>query len=205
MTVWLKVSKWFKPLPLIHYAAVIFMVGQSMGISRGKNDLRYPRILFYTDLNYSLQLASSYDRYSCRHINRPLLIIHSATIDFELTLTEYVHYEPTQKVILDATFHRNITLVSGYSYEINCNHKMGGFRGETNIWFHFNGMPVTLPNTTATLASVYAVEVDINNWKLVLQEFREIDSGVYTCRGPTSSVSLDIKPGIRIQPHCTGN
>ena len=110
-------------------------------------------------------------------------------LDFELTLTET---QSTQEVSLDVKIHRSITLVPGYSYEINCNYKMGGFRGEQNIWFHFNDTPVLVQNTTATLVAVYAIEVDINNWKLVLQQFRETDSGVYTCRGASSSVSLDI-------------
>ena len=75
---------------------------------------------------------------------------------------------------------------------------MGGFRGEQNIWFHFNDTPVLVQNTTATLVAVYAMEVDRNNWKLVLQQFRETDSGVYICRGASSSVSLGIRPGIKL-------
>ena len=77
---------------------------------------------------------------------------------------------------------------------------MGGFSGEQNIWFHFNDTPVLVqqqPPDTATPVNVYATEVDANNWKLVLQQFRERDSGVYICRGASSRVSLDIRPGIK--------
>ena len=38
-------------------------------------------------------------------------------VDLVLTLTES---QPTQEVPLDVKFHRNITLVPGHSYEINC-------------------------------------------------------------------------------------
>ena len=119
-------------------------------------------------------------------------------VDLVLTLTES---QPTQEVPLDVKFHRNITLVPGHSYEINCNHKMGGFGGQSNVtvWFHFNDTPVqqllaTPVNMSVTV--VHAIEVDKNNWKLVLQPFQETDSGVYTCRAASSSVSLDIRPGI---------
>ena len=85
-----------------------------------------------------------------------------------------------QKVPLTVNVQRNITLVPGYSYEVNCNHEMGGFRGKRNIWFHFNDTPVTVQEqlSNTTLVNVYAMEMDTNNWKLVLQPFQESDSGV---------------------------
>ena len=114
-------------------------------------------------------------------------------VDLVLTLTES---QPTQEVPLDVKFHRNITLVPGHSYEINCNHKMGGFGGQSSVWFHFNDTPVQqLLATPVNMSVVHAMEVDINNWKLILKQFQETDSGVYTCRGASSSVSLDIRPG----------
>ena len=71
----------------------------------------------------------------------------------------------------------------------------------SNVWLHSNGTPVEQVNSSTpavNMSVVYAMEVDINNWKLVLQQFREIDSGMYTCRGASSSVSLDIRSGIYI-------
>ena len=124
-------------------------------------------------------------------------------LDLQLTLIDH-NSQPMQTVPLTVNVQRNITLVPGYSYEINCNHKnlMGRFRGKQDIWIHFNGTPVTvlvqeqLSNTT--LVNVYAMEVDTNNWKLVFQSFQGSNSGVYTCRdGASSSVSLDIRPGIK--------
>ena len=121
-------------------------------------------------------------------------------LDLQLTLIDH-NSQPMQKVPLTVNVRRNITLVHEYSYEVNCNH-MGGFRGKQDIWIHFNGTPVTvlvqeqLSNTT--LVNVYAMEVDTNNWNLVFQPFQGSDSGVYTCRdGASSSVSLDIRPGIK--------
>ena len=127
-------------------------------------------------------------------------------VDLELTLTDH-DTQPTQKVFLDVKFHRNITLVPGHSYEINCNSRMGGFGDQSNVWFHFNDTrtPVQwqLANP-ADISVVYATKVNINNWKLVLQQFQAADSGVYTCRGPSNSVSLDIRPGI-VKPTVTVN
>ena len=120
-------------------------------------------------------------------------------LDLQLTLSDH-QSQPTQEVSLNVDVRRNITLVPGYSYEVNCNHEMGGFRGEKDIWFHFNDTPVTVQEqlSNTTLVNVYAVEVDTNNWRLVFQPFEESDSGVYTCRdGASSSVSLDIRPGIK--------
>ena len=122
-------------------------------------------------------------------------------LDLQLTLIDH-NSQPMQKVPLTVNIRRNITLVPGCSYEVNCNHKnlMGGliFTG----WFHFNDTPVTVLDqkqlSNTTLVNIYAMEVDTNNWKLVFQPFQGSDSGVYTCRdGATSNVSLDIRPGIK--------
>ena len=95
-------------------------------------------------------------------------------VDLVLTLTES---QPTHEVSIDVNFHRNITLVPGHSYEINCNHKIGGFGGQSNVWFHFNDTPVQdVTATPVNMSVVHAMEVDKNSWILVLQPFRETDS-----------------------------
>ena len=175
----IEVSKWIVTLIVIN-----FVVSQSTTIQRGKN---------LTDLIRQL-IASWW---------MPIIVvIMPLHVDLQLTLTEH-DSQPTQKVFLDVSkFHRNITLVPGHSYEINCNNRMGGFGDQSNVWFHqFNNTQARLLATPINISSVvYAMKVDINNWKLVLQQFREANSGVYTCRGPSNNVSLDIRPGI-VKPH----
>ena len=126
-------------------------------------------------------------------------------LDLQLTLIELESEQMLlQKIVpLNVLSQiRNITLVSGNSYEINCNHLRGGFGEARNIWF-FNDTPVIvqqeLPNTARStpLNNVHAIKVDINNWKLVLQRLQAMNSGVYSCRGHNSSVSLDIRPGMK--------
>jgi hypothetical protein len=137
------------------------------------------------------------------HCTLPLNYFSLPILDLQLTLIDH-NFQPTQRVPLKVNIRRNITLVPGYFYEVNCNPEMGGFGGRNDTWFHFNDTPVQQLSDTATPVNVYAMKVDTNNWKLVLKPFQETNSGVYTCRGgDSSSVSLDIRPGIYKTTGCT--
>ena len=95
---------------------------------------------------------------------------------------------------------RNITLVPGRSYEINCNHE-GGFGGARNVWFYSNDTPVSIQDEITSMpinvAFVFSVMTNNNDWKLVLHNYRETDGGGYICRGANSRLSLAIASGKR--------
>ena len=94
---------------------------------------------------------------------------------------------------------RDINLVPGRSYVINCNGE-GGFGGSSEVWF-FNGTLVTDQTgemVDPATASVYTIMVDGNNWRVVLQMFGESNTGRYTCRGTNSNVTLVIGTGTLI-------
>ena len=90
-------------------------------------------------------------------------------------------------------FRRNITLVQGRSYEINCNRE-GGFGSATNVWFHANDMPVHQAGTL-DISLIYTVKINNNDWKLVLNKFNESTVDMYTCRGENGHVTLAITLG----------
>ena len=90
-------------------------------------------------------------------------------------------------------FRRNITLVHGRSYEINCNRE-GGFGSATNVWFHANDMPVHQAGTF-DVPLIHTVKVNNNDWKLVLNDLNESAVDEYTCRGKNGCVTLAITLG----------
>ena len=100
---------------------------------------------------------------------------------------------------MDVDQSRNINLVVGLSYQINCN-KEGGFGGATTVWYR-NGVPVTVqtgPTPVPSVSSVHAYKEDENNWKLILQRF--MDGGMYTCRGTNGELTLVIGMSMLIEP-----
>ena len=97
----------------------------------------------------------------------------------------------TTSVNLDVDQSRNISLVPGLTYEINCNRE-GGFGGATTVWFR-NGVAVTVrtgQTVDPSVSSIHANMVDGNNWGLILQRF--MDGGRYTCRGANGELTLVI-------------
>ena len=122
-----------------------------------------------------------------------LLFVTTVLLGLKITLTE-----SQETVALDINLCRHIKLVPGRSYEINCNHE-GGFGGAQYAWFHSNSTPVQKVTNSdpVNMSSVHAIKVDANNWKLLIQEFRETAAGeVYTCRGANRNVTLVVGSGM---------
>lgn len=117
---------------------------------------------------------------------------------FDLGLTLKVREVESQSyfvIAIGVQLRRNITLVPGLSYEINCNRE-GGFGSAMNVWFLSNGTPVQQDQPENTSVShIYNSKATNNDWKLYLLRFKEADVGEYTCKGDDSHATLAITSG----------
>ena len=98
----------------------------------------------------------------------------------------------TSGVSLEVEQTRNISLVPGLSYVINCNGE-GQFGGATAVWYRNGGIVMnrTGQSVDQNVSSIHMERVDGNNWRLVLQRFMDASStGNYTCRGMNGEVTL---------------
>ena len=118
----------------------------------------------------------------------------------ELLTLSLKEFHQDSAVAIEVKVYRNITLVPGRSYEINCHSNQGFSISEhSSVWLTSDDQPVeiqTNQGSDESITTVYSYRLTNNDWKLVVTHFAESISGYYTCKGIVSKLSLGITSGI---------